>query len=101
MDGGDASHQVAEFWRLVPIRLGGQSSNLVDAAIAKLLPGVAYEADICRVGSPRGTVATSEGMAVVKHGRTTGLTEGMIDDISITSLVGMDHADPIRCCIVR
>ena len=33
------------------------------------------------------------GMPVRKHGRTTGLTTGTIDDIAYDAIVGMDHND--------
>lgn len=33
-------------------------------------------------------------MRVRKHGRTTGLTEGRISDLTYDVLVGMDHMDP-------
>ncbi len=41
-----------------------------------------------------GTALATDGMAVRKHGRTTGYTEGTVVDVSVDALVGMDHSDP-------
>ena len=46
------------------------------------------------MGQITGTVAATLGMLVRKHGRTTGYTEGKIDDIDYDALVGMDHNNP-------
>lgn len=92
-DDGGPTDQIAEFWRMVDIRFGGDIANNVDAAIAKLISGKDYDIDICNIGSPTGSVAAIEDMLVVKHGRTTGLTEGRIVDVSCDQLVNMDHSD--------
>lgn len=93
-DGGVFVDHFANLERFVPIRLGGTLSNKVDAAIGRILPNTAVDAKICSVGSISGTVAAIEDMVVRKHGRTTGLREGTIDDIELDALVGMDHGDP-------
>lgn len=93
-DGGTSSEHFAELHRFVPLKLGGSLPNRVDAAIGALLPGVEFKPEICQIGKIKGIGQADEDMAVRKHGRTTGLTEGVVNDASVDSLVGMDHADP-------
>lgn len=92
-DGGSLADQVAVLHRFERIRLGGDVANTVDAAIARVLPGAEHELSICRVGSVTGTERGVEEMRVRKHGRTSGLTEGVITDVPYDTLVGMDHSD--------
>ena len=93
-DGGGISDYFANLHRFVPINLGGVSGNRVDAAIGRPIPTVAVNPDICMVGSISGTAQAQDDMLVRKHGRTTGYTEGRVDDVDFTGLVGMDHNDP-------
>lgn len=93
-DGGTASDHAAELHRFVRMRLGGDVPNRVDAAIARLLPGVNHNLSLCGIGSVTGTDRAIEEMRVRKHGRTTGLTDGVVTDDAIDSIVGMDHSDP-------
>jgi len=93
-DGGGIPDFFATLHRFVPIRLGGVVANRVDAAIGRPLPNTPINADICTIGNVSGTVQAQDDMLVRKHGRTTGYTEGRIDDIDYTGLVGMDHGDP-------
>jgi hypothetical protein len=93
-DGGGDEDKIAELHRFVKIALGGGSENRVDAAIGRLLPGVAHENQILEIGSHTGTERAVEDMVVRKHGRTTGYTEGVVFDESYDAMVGMDHGDP-------
>jgi hypothetical protein len=93
-DGGTMQEHVASLHRFVRIRLGGDVGNRVDAAIARLLENVPHTVTMCEIGRIAGTATAVEGMRVRKHGRTTGLTEGFVDDESIDAVVGMDHDDP-------
>jgi hypothetical protein len=93
-DGGTSTDHIASLHRFVRIRLGGDVPNRVDAAIARLLPNTGHNASICRIGSVTGIERGVEEMRVRKHGRTTGLTDGVITDESVDSLVGMDHSNP-------
>jgi len=94
LDGGTLTDYFATLHRFVPIKKGGQEKNRVDAAVGSLLPAVAYDRAICSIGAINGTTSATEDLEVVKHGRTTGLTEGRVDDIAYNGLVGMDHDDP-------
>lgn len=93
-DGGTNADRFAVLHRFVPILLGGQQPNRVDAAIGELLPHVHIDRQICTIGYLSGTGTANENMQVCKHGRTTGYTEGVVFDPSIDSLVGMDHNNP-------
>jgi len=93
VDGGTNADRFAVLHRFVPIQLGGQTANRVDAAIAELLPQIQIDRQICTIGDLSGAGVADENMQVCKHGRTSGYTEGIVFDPSIDSLVGMDHND--------
>ena len=92
-DGGTIVDHVAEFRRFHPIDLGG-GPNKIDAAIAEILPSIAWLPEVCSIGSIVGVERGVEDMEVRKHGRTSGYTEGRISDKSYDALVGMDHNNP-------
>ncbi|NDJ54124.1 MAG: hypothetical protein GYB68_13725 [Chloroflexi bacterium] len=59
--------------------------NTMDAALARILPGVTFNLDIIDAGGPPTGIATPElGMPVLKSGRTTGLTTGTITQIAVS-----------------
>jgi len=93
-DGGTTSDHFAELHRFVKIALGGSTPNRVDAAIGELLPGIEFQSEVCRIGRIEGTSRAVERLEVRKHGRTTGLTEGVVTDEPYDALVGMDHNNP-------
>jgi hypothetical protein len=94
VDGGTVTDRFALLHRWVPIQLGGQTPNKVDAAIGALLPEIDIDNRICTIGAVNGVGTAEETMVVSKHGRTTGYSEGFIFDLSVDALVGMDHSDP-------
>ncbi len=94
LDGSVFTDHFANLERYVPIQLGGTLVNKVDAAIGRILTGIAVDETMCSIGRISGTVLASEDMKVRKHGRTTGNRVGVIDDIEHDALVGMDHSDP-------
>jgi hypothetical protein len=94
IDGGTSSNQFANLTRWVPINLGGTTPNRVDAAIGRLTDSVQYRSEICSIGPVRNDTIAVEGMLVCKHGRTTGYTEGIVNDEAYDALVGMDHNNP-------
>jgi len=93
-DGGTSSDRIANLHRFERIKLGGDVANLIDAAIARLVSNVENQVSICQIGAVTGTERGVENMRVRKHGRTSGLTEGVITDEPYDSPVGMDHNDP-------
>lgn len=61
-------------------------NNAVDAAIARLDPGVSASAKIVELNAaPAGILPPHLGMTVVKSGRTTGVTNGRIIQIDVTT----------------
>lgn len=94
-DGGTAAaHRFAVLHRSEPIVMDGTTANAVDAAIARVLDAESFDASICSIGRVGGILPATEEMRVRKHGRTTGLTEGVVADVSYDALVGMSHLDP-------
>ena len=72
------------------IRLGGRRSNRIDAAIA-LAPAGNLTLDSLSYGAvSTGIVNATPGLAVQKHGRTTGLTTGLVTGVNATILVQYD-----------
>ncbi len=65
-------------------------TNSVDAAICSL-SGRAYSCSIVDIGDVAGTATATLNLAVRKRGRTTGLTYGNVDSISLT--VNIDYGD--------
>lgn len=81
LDGGTPTeHRVGQLARFVPIKFGIGDENKVDCAIAEVEAEAVLE-DICSIGAITGTVRPARDMAVWKHGRTTGLTRGVITDV--------------------
>jgi S1-C subfamily serine protease len=62
-------------------------NNKVDCALCKPDDEALISPDILGIGVPRGVVLGTLGMAVTKSGRTTGLTNGEIEQIDVTSRV--------------
>lgn len=93
-DNGNSGDHFADLYRFVPITLGGNTPNRVDAAIGALLPGIEFQREVCQIGRIDGIEQAVEDLEVRKHGRTTGFTEGKVTDESYNALVGMDHNDP-------
>jgi hypothetical protein len=93
-DGGKAGDLVARFERAVRLR---KTVNLVDAAIARLEDGVAFDASKLRglgVLGPLREEPLEPGDRVAKLGRTTGLTRGVVSAIEVDRvLVGYDRGE--------
>ncbi|NTW54582.1 MAG: hypothetical protein HGB15_07455 [Chlorobaculum sp.] len=63
------------------------AENLIDAALARPLNPADVQNEILGIGAIAGTAEGTLGLAVKKSGRTTGLTTGVIEQISVTSNV--------------
>jgi hypothetical protein len=94
IDGGAPADTIATLKRWVDLELDGSTPNLIDGAIGQVSGGVQYSIECCCIGVIAGTAQASGGMAVRKHGRTSGYTEGTVSDEFIDALVGMDENDP-------
>ncbi|MGC9400336.1 MAG: hypothetical protein ACP5HM_14535 [Anaerolineae bacterium] len=64
--------------------------NLMDAALARPLSPELIVPEIMNVGRPTGTAEIALGQRVQKMGRTTGLTEGVVQQIDVT--VNVDYS---------
>ena len=62
-------------------------ANLVDAALARPNDPDMFTPHIFEIGRPKGSRAASLGTSVKKSGRTTGLTEGRIQQVDVTTSV--------------
>src|SRR5215218_554219 len=81
-DGGTLpKNQVGTLTRFVEIKFNPGAENRLDCAIAEITNNQAVLSEICSIGAVDGTVKPARDMAVWKHGRTTGLTQGMITDV--------------------
>ena len=83
-DGGKSpADVVARLSRVKKFKTGGSFVNRADCALAT--PTAArlsdFRSEIPKVGVPRGTIAPKIGMKIVKVGRTTGKTFGVIHDV--------------------
>ena len=85
LDGGTATDGVATLTRM---ELGPR----MDAAVATLDGGRPHTRDILGIGTVTGTEDAVLGMNVVKSGRTTGLTEGVVDGVAMSTRI--DYGDP-------
>jgi hypothetical protein len=81
---------VGRFHRAVPLIFGG-ALNYVDAAIGKLA-NIQYRLEICSIGPVNGAMAAREGDEVAKHGRSSGYTEGIVDDELIDFIMLPNHS---------
>jgi hypothetical protein len=84
-EGREPADTVATLTQIVPFVTGGEFVNSMDVAVATINP--ARRADlrsrIAELGIvPSGTTQPVRGMQVVKVGRTTGLTKGVVRDVN-------------------
>ena len=75
-------HKIAELEDFVPLTFTG--TNKVDAAIAKPVSLGIVTDEILGIGIPRGTIRADLGIRVIKSGRTTGITRGVITIMDAT-----------------
>lgn len=94
LDGGTAADRFGTYGRSVALVLDGTTPNAVDAAVIAVVPDIACEFRVCRIGTITGVEGARIGYRVRKHGRTTGYTEGRITDIAYDTLIGADPRDP-------
>jgi hypothetical protein len=94
IDGGTSADTIATLKRFVALELDGTTPNAIDGAIGEMSANVSYSVECCMIGVIGGTALATGGMAVRKHGRTTGYAEGVVTDESIDALIAMDQNDP-------
>jgi hypothetical protein len=89
-DGGKAARDaVARLSHFRPFKAGGEFLNRVDAALAEVLPARAGDVDFAIAGAkpPLRTIKPERGMRVVKMGRTTGVTESVVEDVNFRVVI--------------
>jgi hypothetical protein len=92
-DGGTRRDSVARLARYVRMATDGRTANRVDAAVATVR-NIPHQTRLLSLGVAKGVVRARLGTKVQKEGRTTGVTQGEVDDISVDTAVGMDDFDP-------
>ncbi len=76
--------------RFIPIDFKALAENTVDAAIAEIDSADILK-EICSIGAVKGTITPQREMTVHKHGRTTGLTRGVVTDVDADIRVGYEE----------
>ncbi len=81
-DGGTTANLVGTLMQFVKFKVGGDFNNRVDAALCAIDKGRLDQLDFTIPGlkGAPGTIAAKRGMKVIKFGRTTGNTEGEVQD---------------------
>jgi hypothetical protein len=95
-DGGASADVVAQFDRCVGPESGSHGEFNVDAAIAEIRPDVAFVREILEIGTVNGKQAPFPGMKVLKFGRSTGLTMGVITSIAFETHLCWERRTPQR-----
>ena len=92
-DVGSEADGIGKVARLIPIERGRHAKNVADAGIARIDADVEIDNSICAIGAIAGIMTPAPGMQVIKHGRTTQRTEGIISDFPIHTVVTLKHSD--------
>ncbi|MDY0884700.1 hypothetical protein ACFPL7_03215 [Dongia soli] len=82
---------------IVPFKAGGTFLNRVDAALAEINRDRLDDLDFALYGvsGPPEMIAPQRGMTVIKRGRTTGDTEGVVQDINFRAVIDYDAVGPV------
>jgi hypothetical protein len=83
---------VAALTKRAGMHFGAHSKNVIDAAIAEIIPGqVDPSGSILGIGTLNASIVQpAVGLAVKKSGRTSGLTQGTIAAVDVALLVSYD-----------
>lgn len=87
--GAKEPQRVGTLHSFTPFQKGSDLVNVADAALAAIDPTWIDQVDlsILQTSSPLGTITPKRGMKVVKRGRTTGDTEGEVQDIHFSIVI--------------
>lgn len=80
VDGGSASASVADLTRFV-------LDTRMDTAVATLNGVRPHDREVLGIGTITGVTAPSLGLQVIKSGRTTGITRGVVDGINLATSI--------------
>jgi hypothetical protein len=89
---------VGRLTQVIPFVVGGQFVNHMDVATATIDPKrlADLQTQIPGLGiTPSGTTVPKRGMTVVKVGRTTGLTRGVVNDINFRFVLPYDDGSQV------
>lgn len=92
-DFGQLTDRIGTVARFTRIDRGRHAKNRVDGGIVQIDPEIEIDTSICMIGKLTGTRAPERHMKVLKHGRSTHLTEGVITDYPIHTVVTLSHSD--------
>lgn len=70
-----------------------RGSNVIDAAVARPVSPDIISADIIDIGPPQGTAAAEVGKAVVKSGRSSGVTTGPVTATDVSLQVELNDSE--------
>lgn len=87
-DGGGAGDEVARLSAMV-------LDSRMDAAVAEIDEGIANERELLGLGTITGTETARLGAMVAKSGRTTSLTRGIVDGVSLSTTISY-HPDVVQ-----
>jgi hypothetical protein len=96
-NGGTSDKWVARYAHAADLDLSPNARNKVDAAIAKIRPDVKVKPEICGIGRLGDPVTVAIEEVVRKCGQTTGLTRGIVRDISKDTPVPLPFDPQGRC----
>jgi hypothetical protein len=82
-DAGRRTQKVAKLSDILPFKTGDDFLNRVDAALAEVEADFIHDIDFSIRGAkfPLATIDPARGMKIVMRGRTSGDSEGVVDDI--------------------
>lgn len=93
LDGGfDPADRIGNLIQTIPIQFGAVNSNSVDCAVSSVLPGIDYDRAGLPMGSPTRQLSgrimdATLDMPVWKVGRTTNLTEGVVEIVELDQVM--------------
>lgn len=97
-DGGKLpTHLAGKLTHFVPFKVGNDFLNTIDAALAEIDSDRLDELDLSLYGV-KGTpkiIAPARGMTVVKRGRTTNETAGVIEDVNFRVIMPYDEVGDV------
>jgi len=89
MDGGTSQDRIGGLSRFLPLNLG-EGINDWDAALVEVRQEEATP-EILLLEALRGQLRPKRDMVVIKHGRTTGKTQGLVEDVNAD--IWVDYAN--------
>lgn len=93
--GSQDNDVIGHLKRFVPLKsntgIFGSSTNIVDCAVATPIDEDIIDSEIVGVGNINGIREAEVDMNIIKSGRTTGVTEGVVRTIDSTVTVNIDN----------